>query len=174
MGGFLSSIFGGSNPTLNKNIPGFQQEAGFGTSVGNADVTAASKWYSDLLSGDPTKEAEAIAPETAALQTQSQEAKNQRAQFGPRSGGTAAANADSDTAVRAQIDKLLGGLKSNAASGASSLGTAEQGIGIQSREEADNAAQQQMQNWQRSIFGGAIGGGADIGLEALSGFAGGG
>ena len=79
MGGFLSSIFGGSNPTLNKNIPGFQQEAGFGTGVGNADVTAASKWYSDLLSGDPTKEAEAIAPETSALQTQSQEAKNQRA-----------------------------------------------------------------------------------------------
>jgi hypothetical protein len=168
--GFFGSLFGGSNSTLNKNIPAFQSEAGFGTGVGNTDVTNASKWYNDILSGDPTKMAEAVAPETSAIQGEAQQAKNQTAQFSPRSGGTAAAMAGLDANTRAQIIKLLGGLQSGAAGGAASLGTTEQGIGLQSREAADKASQQQMQNWQDSILGKGITGAAataeSAGLDA--------
>jgi hypothetical protein len=154
--GFLSSLFGGQNDTLNKNIPAFQSSAGFSTGVGEKDVTAASKWYHDILSGDPTKMAEAVAPETAALQGETQQAKNQTAQFSPRSGGTAAAIAGLDANTRAQIIKLLGGLQSGAAGELKSLGTTEQGIGLESREAADRASQERMKNLADSILGRGI------------------
>jgi len=154
--GFFGSLFGGENKTLDQNIPGFQQSAGFSTGVGQNDVTAASKWYNDILSGDPTKMAEAVAPETSAIQGQAQQAKNQTAQFAPRSGGTAAAIAELDANTRAQIIKLLGGLQSGSASALGSLGTTEQGIGLESRKAADDASQQQMDNWQNSILGKGI------------------
>jgi hypothetical protein len=176
--GFFSSLFGGSNPTLNQNIPAFQSQAGFSAGVGNKDVTAASKWYNDILSGDPTKMAEAIAPETSAVQGETQQAKNQTAQFSPRSGGTAATIAGLDANTRAQIIKLLGGLQSHAASGDASLGTTEQGIGLESRKAADDASQQQMQNWANSILGRGITQGVSdlesFGLGKLHSFLGGG
>jgi hypothetical protein len=171
--GFFSSLFGGSNPTLNQNIPAFQSQAGFSAGVGNKDVTAASKWYNDILSGDPTKMAEAIAPETSAVQGETQQAKNQTAQFSPRSGGTAATIAGLDANTRAQIIKLLGGLQSHAASGDASLGTTEQGIGLESRKAADDASQQQMQNWANSILGKSITEGVQAAETAGLGAAGG-
>jgi hypothetical protein len=158
--GFFSSLFGGQNKTLDQNIPAFQKEAGFATGVGNQDVTAASKWYNDILSGDPTKMAEAIAPETSAIQGQAQQAKNQTAQFSPRSGGTAAAIAGLDENTRAQIIKLLGGLQGGSASGLAGLGTSEQGLALSEREAADKASQQQMENWANSILGRGITGAA--------------
>lgn len=154
--GFFSGLFGGSNSTLNKNIPAFESSAGFSTGVGEGDVTAASKWYNDILSGDPTKMAEAIAPETSAIQGQTQQQKNQTAQFSPRSGGTAAAIAGLDANSRAQIIKLLGGLQGGAASGDASLGTTEQGIALNNRTAGDAASQQQLKNWQDSILGKGI------------------
>jgi hypothetical protein len=154
--GFFSSLFGGSSPTLNQNIPAFQQAAGFDTGVGESDTTAASKWYNDILSGDPTKMAQAVAPETSAIQGQTQQAKNQTAQFAPRSGGTAAAIAGLDANTRAQIIKLLGGLQSGSASSLASIGQNEQSMGLTARNDADQAAQQQMENWQNSIFGQGI------------------
>lgn len=168
--GFFSSLFGGSNDTLNKNIPAFQSEAGFGTGVGNSDVTAASKWYNDILSGDPTKMAEAVAPETSAIQGEAQQKKNETAQFSPRSGGTAAAISGLDANTRAQIIKLLGGLQSGAAGGLTNIGETEQEVGLKSREEADAASKQQQENWANSILGRGITGAAataeSAGLDA--------
>jgi hypothetical protein len=128
--GFFSGLFGGSNSTLDKNIPAFESSAGFASGVGQGDVTAASKWYDSILSGDPTKMAEAVAPETSAIQGQAQQEKNKLAQFAPRSGGTTAAVAGLDANTRAQIIKLLGGLQSGAAGNLSSLGTTEQGVAL--------------------------------------------
>jgi hypothetical protein len=154
--GFFSSLFGGSNPTLNSNIPAFQSAAGFDTGVGNNDVTAASKWYNDILSGDPTKMAEAVAPETSAIQGQAQQAKNQTAQFSPRSGGTAAWMANLDANTRAQIIKLLGGLQSGSADALKSLGLSEQDLALANRTSADTASEERLSNWQNSIFGQGI------------------
>ena len=86
MGGFLSAIFGGQNKTLNKDINQFGQDAGVATTLGTGDATAASKEYQDILSGDPTKEAAAIAPETKAAQDQAAQAKKTTAEFSNRGG----------------------------------------------------------------------------------------
>jgi hypothetical protein len=154
--GFFSGLFGGSNSTLDKNIPAFESSAGFASGVGQGDVTAASKWYDSILSGDPTKMAEAVAPETSAIQGQAQQEKNKLAQFAPRSGGTTAAVAGLDANTRAQIIKLLGGLQSGAAGNLSSLGTTEQGVALENRDAGDKASQQQLENWQKSIIGQGI------------------
>ena len=156
MGAFLSSIFGGSNPTLGKDMNQFGQDAGVTGGIGNADATAASKFYTDILSGDPTKQAQAIAPQTAAAQEGAQQQKNQAAQFAPRSGGMAATMAGMDANTRAQLIQLLGGLQSGAASGAAGLGTAEQGLSQQATGQQAQLSQEQMQNWANSILGKGI------------------
>lgn len=168
MFGFLKGLFGGSNPTLNKNIEKFGSEGDFAQGIGQGDVTAASKWYRNILSGDPTKEAEAIAPEAAAAQQQSQQAKKTGAEFGNRGGGTAASTAALDSETRGQLIKLLGGLESGAASGAASLGTSEQGIALSAQDMQDKAAQQKMENEQNSILGNLIGGFTGAGAKAAS------
>ena len=158
MGAFLSSIFAGSNPTLGKDMNQFGQDAGVTGGIGNADATAASKFYTDILSGDPTKQAQAIAPQTAAAQEGAQQQKNQAAQFAPRSGGMAAAMSGLDENTRSQLIKLLGGLQSGAASGAAGLGTAEQGLSQQATGQQAQLSQEQMQNWLNSILGKGISG----------------
>lgn len=156
MGAFLSSIFGGQNKTLGKDMNQFGQDAGVTGQIGNGDATAASTFYQNILSGDPTKQAQAIAPQTAAAQQQAQQQKNQAAQFAPRSGGIAAAMSGLDENTRSQLIKLLGGLQTTAASGAAGLGTAEQGLSQQATAQQAAAAQQRMQNWLNSILGKGI------------------
>ena len=153
---FFGSLFGGQNETLDKNINQFGQDAGVAGNLGTQDATAASKFYTDVLSGDATKEGQAIAPETSAIQQRGQQQKNQVAQFGPRSGGTAATTSAIDSSGNAELIKLLGGLQTTAASGAASLGTAEQGLSLQDKQAQDQASQQRMQNWMNSILGRGI------------------
>ena len=155
---WLSEIFTGNNPTLGKDQNQFGQDAGVTGNIGNTDVTAASKFYGDVLSGDPTKQAEAIAPEAKAAQDAAQQAKNATAQFAPRSGGTAATTAGIDADTRAKLISLLGGLKTTAASGAAGLGTAEQGLSQQAKDEQAKLSQEQMQNFMNSILGKATSG----------------
>jgi len=153
MSDFWGSLFGGSNTTLNKNINQFGQDAGVAQTQGQGDTTAASKFYQDILSGDPTAQATAIAPETKAAQDQAQQEKATLGQFGNRGGGTAATTAGIGDQVRAHLISLLGGLKTGAASGAASLGTQEQGLSLEGKQAQDAASQQQMENWMNSILG---------------------
>ena len=155
---WLTEIFTGNNKTLGKDINQFGQDAGVTGNIGNTDATAASKFYTDILSGDPTKEASALAPETKAAQDQAQQAKNNAAQFAPRSGGIAATMAGLDEATRAKLISLLGGLKTSAASGAAGLGTAEQGLSQQATGQQAQLSQEQMQNFINSILGNGISG----------------
>ena len=106
--------------------------ANFGIGLGEGDLTAASKYYQDLLSGDPSKTAEAMAPETSAAQEHTQQAKNTMAEFAPRSGGTAAAGAGMDT--RTALINLLGSLRSGAARGAGAIGSSAYGTGMNGAE----------------------------------------
>jgi hypothetical protein len=154
--GFFGGLFTGSNPTLDANIGKFGSEGDFATTQGEGDTSAASKFYADILNGDQTKEAQALAPEIGAIKGQAQQQKKSIAENGTRSGGTAAEAASIDDKVTGDITGLIGGLKTGAASGAASLGTAEQGIGIQSQEEQDQAAQEKQKEQADSIFGRAI------------------
>ena len=156
MGAWLSGIFTGNDPTLSQNIGKFGSEGDFATGTGQGDVTAASNFYTGILSGDQTKEAEALAPEIGAIKGQAQQQKKTIANTSTRSGGTAAEAGAIDDKVTGDITGLLGSEKSSAASGAASLGTSEQSLGLQSQAEQDKAAQQQLENWKKSLFGDAI------------------
>lgn len=167
IGDFLASLFGGQNKVLNQDINTFGADAGFAQQQGQGDVTAASTFYRDILSGDPTEQAKALAPEIATSQQQGQQAKNNIAQFGTRSGGSTAAANSIDATGRGDIIKLLGGLQTKAASGAASLGEGEQGLSLEATGQQAQSAQQRFQNWLNSIGAGAITSGANFGLKAI-------
>ena len=154
-GTYLMDIFGPTKAEKSA-MDALNSSSGVAVQQGEGDTTAASKWYQDILSGDPTKQAQAIAPQTAAAQQGAQQQKNQAAQFAPRSGGMAATMAGMDANTRAQLIQLLGGLQSGAASGAAGLGTAEQGLSQQATGQQAQLSQEQMQNWANSILGKGI------------------
>jgi hypothetical protein len=153
---FFGSLFGGSNPTLNKNIQEFGQIGGFATGMGEKNLTQASNFYSSLLSGDPSKQAQTLAPEISAQQQQGQQAKNAAAQFGSRSGGTAASMQSIDAQGRGSINNMIASLLGSSAGALSSQGQGllSQGTGAYQAQQA--ASQQQMENWSNSILGKGI------------------
>jgi len=155
--GFWSSLFGGSNPTLNKDINQYGQIGGFATGLGQQNLTQASNFYSSLLSGDPTKSAKVLGPEIAGQQQQTQQARNVTSQFGTRGGGAGASMQMAGDVSRANINNQISSLLAGAAGSLGSMGGSLLGQGMQAYGMQQQASQQQMQNWQNSIFGGAIG-----------------
>lgn len=166
MGGFLSAIFGGSNPTLNKSINQTGALGGYSTGIGEGDTTAASNFYRNILAGDPSLIAKSLAPEISASQEQTQQEKNQMAQFGTRSGGTAAASAGADAQNRANLINLIGRLQGTAAQGAGSLGTQNLNLATEDTALQAKLAQEQMENWLNSVLGKGI----SSGVGAAEGF----
>jgi hypothetical protein len=94
----------------------------FGTSKGMGAVSTGSKFFEDILSGDPTKMAAAIAPETKVIQERAEQRKKQAAEFGTRSGGTAATQANIDTDKIAAIQDLVNKLRPGAAQNLENVG----------------------------------------------------
>jgi len=146
------------------------------TEAGLEDTGKASKYYSDILSGDPTKVMAAAAPEIKSITGQADQQKQEIARTGDRSGGTNAATQDIGTKVRQQISDLIAKQKSGAASGlertgaqVSNVGQSEtgQGIGatssagseyealisnaIKSRELSAKLHQQAVDDWSKAI-----------------------
>ena len=124
MGGLLCSIFdlAAGNPTQGEQNQ-FGALSGYQTGVGEGLITPAAQYEESILSGDPTKTAQAMAPEISANQNQTQQFKNQTAEFSPRSGGTAASVANADTSGRSNLIDLLGKEQSGAASTSLSAGS---------------------------------------------------
>jgi hypothetical protein len=124
VGGLLSSIFdlAAGNPVQGEQNQ-FGSLAGYQTGVGEGLITPAAQYEESILSGDPTKTAQAMAPEISANQNQTQQFKNQAAEFSPRSGGTAASVANADTSGRSNLIDLLGQEQSGAASTSLSAGS---------------------------------------------------
>ncbi len=154
--GFFGSLFGGSNPTLSKDINQFGQIGGFATGLGEKNLSQASNFYSSLLSGDPSKQAQALAPEISGIQQSAQQARNVGAQFGNRSGGTNAQMQMAGDQSRAQINEMISGLLGTSASGLGSMGSNLLSQGQQAYQSQVEASQQQMQNWSNSILGRGI------------------
>ena len=123
VGGLLSSIFdlAAGNPVQGEQNQ-FGALSGYQTGVGEGLITPAAQYEESILSGDPTKTAQAMAPEISANQNQTQQFKNQTAEFSPRSGGTAASVANADTSGRSNLIDLLGKEQSGAASHVSERG----------------------------------------------------
>jgi hypothetical protein len=167
--GFFSSLFGGSNPTLNKDMAQFGQIGGFATGLGESNLSQASNFYSSLLSGDPSKQAKVLAPEISGIQQGAQQQRNVAAQFGNRSGGTNAQMQMVGDQSRAQINDMISSLLGSSASGLGSLGTNLLSQGQQAYGQQAYLSQQQMENWSNSILGLGLTKGAGAGEGALLG-----
>ncbi len=154
--GFFSSLFGGSNPTLSKDINQFGQIGGYATGLGEQNLSQASNFMSSILSGDQSKIAKSLGPQISSIQQQTQQEKQAQSQFGPRGGGTTAkAQMYGDTS-RASINEMINSLLGSSAGGLASSGQnlLQQGTGAYGQQV--NASQLQMQNWANSILGGKI------------------
>jgi hypothetical protein len=170
---FLSALFGGQNNTLSGDIGQTGNLAGFASSLGQKDLTSSSGFWQSILSGDSSKISQALAPAISSAKTSAQQQNTSTAEFGTRSGGTAASTAATNDKVHADITNLIGGLTGSAASNLASTGSGLLGTGLSAYGEQAGLSQQQMENWRQSLFGGAITGAVGIGLNYLGGKLGG-
>lgn len=156
MGSFLGALFGGANPTLGGDINNAGNIENFGQSVGEGDTRAASGFYNTLLGGDPAAEVKLLAPQIQTMQQQGQQQLQTAGQFGNRSGGqNAAAQQNADT-TRSNVDNMISQLTGQAAGGLANIGSSALNTGLQANQQQAGLSQQQMQNFQNSILGGAL------------------
>lgn len=171
--GWIGSILGGKNENLNQDINQSDQIAGFGQTLGEGDLTNASNFYNDILSGDSAKQASVLAPEISNIQKQGQQQINTAAQFGNRSGGTNAAEQNNIDTQRGQVSNLVSGLMGKSASGLASIGQGALNTGLSANQLNAAESEQRMKNWQDSILGKGLSTGAQFaetgGLGALAG-----
>jgi hypothetical protein len=164
------SIFG-----LVEGDPDQQQENQLGglsnyqTGVGEGLTTAGAGEEEDILSGDPTKIAQAEAPEITAQQGQIQGQELQNANFGNRSGGTNASTQNAQGAGRGNIIDLTGGLINSTAGAAVGQGSNLMGQASSNINSEASMKRQQEQAEQADVAG--IGTGV---AQIASGLAGGG
>lgn len=130
MGGLVSGIFDlfGGDPAQQQEDQ-LQTLGTEQTATGEGLVAPAAKYYEDILSGDPTRIASSLAPEIKTGQEQVEQQRLSNAQFGTRSGGTAASTNAAEDKNRADIIALEGGLQERAAGAAGSLGTSQESLG---------------------------------------------
>jgi hypothetical protein len=157
MSGFLNAIFGGQNSVLNSNIGQAGQQAGFDTGEGEGDISAGDAFLKSILSGDATKQAQALAPQISAAKTSAAQTNKTAAEMGTRGGGTGAATAATDDKTHAMITNLLGQLTGSAATALPSIGTNLTSQGTAATMDQAALSQQRMQNWLKSILGKGIG-----------------
>jgi hypothetical protein len=153
---FWSSMFGGSNPTLNQGINQAGQISGFGQAQGEGLLTSAGNFFSTLMGGNPAQTAKLLSPQIQANQQQAQQAKQTAAQFTNRSGGTNAAAQTIDDKTRANISDMISKLTGEAATASADMGKGLLDTGIAALNQQVNFSQGQMQNWANSIFGNAM------------------
>lgn len=166
---FLGGIFTGANDTLNSDENQAGGVAGFGTSVGEGDISAASGFDEALLSGNQSEQAKLLAPQIQNIQKQGQQQNQTAAEFGNRSGGTNAAAQSNMDSQRANVSNMISQLTGGAAQNLGNLGTSSLGLGLQANQIQEQDSQQKLKNQQDSLLGGAINGVADAGLDALTG-----
>jgi hypothetical protein len=151
--GFFSSIWGGSNKTLNQDIPKLGQVGDWSTGQGEGDIAVGTNFYKSLLSGDSSDQMKVLSPEINAAKTSANQDNKTATEFGTRSGGTAASTATTNDKVRSSITDLLGKLTGSAASNLTSTGGSLMGTGLSAYGQQIGASQQQMANWSKSIAG---------------------
>ena len=70
----------------NQSYGGLFGNAGFASNLGEKNLNVSSDFMNDLLSGDPTKISQVLAPQIDAITGRAQQQKNNLAEFGNRSG----------------------------------------------------------------------------------------
>jgi hypothetical protein len=171
--GFWGSLFGGSNPTLSKDINQFGQIGSFATGLGESNLSQASNFMSSIVGGDQSKIGKVLGPEISNIKGQGQQAKMQTAQFGNRSGGSNAAMQNVNDQSRASVNQMISSLLGTSVSGLASTGSSLLGQGMQALGQQSQLSQEQMQNWSNSILGRSITGGVAAAESMGMGAAGG-
>lgn len=151
--GFWESIFGGQNTNLNQDISASNQIGGFATNTGEGNITAGSNFMKAILSGDSSKQSQALAPEISAAKTSAANSNKTAAMFGNRSGGTAASTAATTDKLHSTITNLIGSLTGSSASNLLSSGSTLLGQGQSAYGQEANLSQIRVQNWANSILG---------------------
>jgi hypothetical protein len=145
MGGLVGGIFdlAAGDPTKHEqDTLGTLGNEQIGT--GENLVTPAATYYENILSGDPTKIAQSLAPEISAGQSQVEQQRLTGSQFGTRSGGTTASGNAAESQERGNIINLVGGLQKSTADSAASLGSQQESAGAGNiTTQADMAAKNQ-------------------------------
>lgn len=95
-----------------------------------------------ILSGNSQQITQALAPQISAAKTSAQQTNKTNAEFGTRSGGTAASAAATNDKVHSDITNLIGNLTGSAASGLTSVGQNLLGQGISGSSTAFGEAKQ--------------------------------
>ena len=88
MSGFWSSLFGGANSSLDSLIPKYQKIGDTQTNIGSGYENQAGKFWGDILSGNASKQAGALAPEISAAKTRTSQDQKTATMIGGRSGGS--------------------------------------------------------------------------------------
>jgi hypothetical protein len=127
--------------------------ADFSTGMGEKNLTSSSKFFNDILSGDSSKQSQALAPEIGTAKTSAAQTNKTKAEFGTRSGGTAASTAATNDKVHSDITGMVGNLTGTAANSLASSGSSLISQGMQGYKQQADLSQEQLQNWQNSIFG---------------------
>jgi hypothetical protein len=154
--GFWGSLFGGSSPEQNALIKQYGQIGTQATGEGMSDINAGSGFWKSILSGDSSKQMQALAPEINAAKKSASQDNKTSAMFGTRSGGTAAGNAARTDALHGYIANLLGNLTGKAADSLTSTGGNLLSTGLGALGQEQEAVQQRMQAWSDSILGRGI------------------
>lgn len=177
MGGFLASIFGGQSKNLNGLIDQYGQIGQSQTGQGQKNENTASSFWDAIVSGDATRQAGALAPEISSAKTSAANQNKTNAEFGTRSGGTAASTAATNDKVHSDITNLIGSLTNSSASSLANLGENQVSTGLSADQMQEKADAQRMENWSNSIMGLGLTKGAGfaegLGLSWLKGKAGG-
>lgn len=167
--GFMSSLFGGQNPTLNAGIKQAGQTSQWADTTGKGLTTAAGNLYSGLLGGDPKAMSKLLAPQIGTMQKEGQQQKQTMSQFGNRSGGTNAAAQNIDDKTRAAVGTMISNLTAQGAAGAAGMGQSLVDTGLTALGQQTQMSQQQMENWSNSLLGAGITKGVGAAMSFLPG-----
>jgi hypothetical protein len=129
--------------------------SGFATNLGESDLSKSSSFFSTILSGNQSKIAQLLSPQTNAMKQQAGERKASTSQFNTRSGGTAASGQAIDTQTLGSVNQMIASLMGTSASNLASSGSSALGMGMQGQESAFGEAktmQQQSSAQMNDIF----------------------
>jgi hypothetical protein len=129
--------------------------ANFATSTGESDISSADNFWKAILSGDSSKIAQVLGPQTSAINKQAQQQKKTASEFGNRGGGINAAEQMSGDNVRTTYDTMVSDLTGKAATALGTTGSSLLAAGASAHEGAfseANTLQQQRSAKLDDIF----------------------
>ena len=126
---------------------------GFATGEGEGDISASDKFFKDILSGDSTKTAQALAPQIGAAKTSAQQNAKTAEEFGNRGGGTNASSAAEGDRLHSDITGLVGETTGKAASTLGSEGGGLLDAGIGANEAAGKISLEDQKLKDAAMYG---------------------